>query len=483
MEKLFSPRSIAFIGASNSMSKWGGIVLHNLKAGGYDGEVYPVHPREKEVHGYKAYASLAEVPGEVDLAILSIPASAIPGVLEDCVNKRIPAGVVISAGFAELGEEGHRLQEEMVRIARGGDMVLVGPNGQGLSVPASRLHPWFPVFKPEPGAVGIASQSGNVSTSLAEQLGEFGFGCSKVVSAGNCADLSWDDYLEYFRSDPATKVIVLYIEGLNHENFFKAAKRASLEKPVVIFKSGRSDAGTRAAASHTGVLAGSDSVFDSACRQAGLVRAQTLEEAVITAASFVSTPLPAGRRVGFITGGGGYGVIAADAAARAGLDVVRLSERTIDKLREHLPPWWAPNNPVDMVAGLRYGGPRELVPILMESGEVDGVILLGVGWIYSMIDSISFETDFRNPGAELEGRLNRDVEYCGLMAEYFHRWGKPLIMTSAVARLAVRRGYPGLLKILGRGIMLYPTIEDSVRTFSALADRRGFLEREGVLTE
>jgi len=480
MEKIFSPRSVAFVGASNNLGKWGGIIFRNLLDGGYEGEIYPVNPKEETVQGLKAFRAVAEISGDIDLAIFTIPSAAVPAAIKECVRKKVPAGIVITAGFAELGGDGAREQEEMVRLARSGGMVLVGPNGQGISSPRAKLHPWMPVLKPEPGVIAVASQSGNVSTVVAEELADFGFGCSKAVSAGNCADLSWPDYLEYFRQDPETRVIVLYVEGVGDgPAFFKAAKAAALEKPVVIIKSGRTQAGAVAAASHTGVLAGSDQVFSAACRQAGLIRAETIEDAVIMAASFVKTPLPAGRKVGVITGGGGFGVIAADACLRLGLDVVKLSDETIGKLKAHLPPWWSPNNPVDMVAGIGYGGPRELIPILMDSGEVDGVILLGIGWIYSMLDSVTSKIDFRNPEDKtLLARLDHDLKYNEMLRDYFFQFKKPLLMTSTMARLAVRRGYPGLLKLVNDGIMLYPTIEDSIRAFGALAERGRFLQQE-----
>ena len=483
MEKFFSPRSIAFVGASNSIGKWGGIIYRNLIGGGYEGAIYPVNPREEKVVELKAYRSVLDIPGEVDLAIFTIPAAAVQDAISDCIKKGIRAGIVITAGYSELGAKGRVLQDEMVKKARAGGMVLIGPNGQGISVPRQKLHPWMPLFKPDPGVIGIASQSGNVSTALSEQLAEFGFGCSKVVSAGNCADISWPDYLEYFRQDPETKVILLYIEGLdNGREFLKAAKKTALEKPVVLVKSGRTEAGTSAAASHTGVLAGSEEVFTASCRQAGIVRVDTIEESVFAAATFVATPLPHGRRVGMITGGGGFGVIAADAATQLGLDLIKFSDETIEKLRKHLPPWWAPNNPVDMVAGIGFGGPRELVPILMESGEVDGVILLGIGWHYSMVDAVNAKVDYLSlDNEEVRKRFEHEIKYSGLLTDYARRWGKPLLMTSSVARLAVRRKYASLVKLLEEGIMVYPTIEDVVKAFSYLADRYSFLKREGML--
>jgi acyl-CoA synthetase (NDP forming) len=478
MENFFSPRSIAFVGASNNRQKWGGIVFRNLRRGGYEGKIYPVNPGEDEVQGHKAYPTVSSIPGDVDLAIFTIPAGRIVDSISDSVSKGVKAGLVISAGFAELGDQGRTLQAEMVQSARAGGMVLIGPNGQGIAVPRTKLYPWMPAFRPDPGPIGIACQSGSVSTVLSQRLAEFGFGSSKVVSAGNCSDIGWPDYLEYFREDPDTRVILLHIEGIEDgQTFFQAARRAALVKPVVVVKAGRTKAGMSAAATHTGALAGSDRVFSAACRQSGIIRMEKMEEAVIMAAGLVSTPLPAGRRVAIITGGGGFGVIGADAAAQAGLDVVRLSEETIAKLRERLPSWWAPNNPVDLVAGLGYADTVDLIPILMESREVDGVLSLGMGWIYSMLDPLNSETAVtKTDNKVIRMLVDRDVEHGKRMAEYCRKWGKPLLVTSNVARLAVRRGYAGLLEIIGQKFVVYPTIEEAVMAYAAMADRYDFLK-------
>ena len=480
MEKIFSARSVAFVGASNNRAKWGGIIFRNLHRGGFRGNLYPVNPGENEVQGYKAYPTVSSIPAEVDLAVFTIPAHLIPEAISDCVRKGVKAGVVITAGFSELGEQGRALQAEMLRRAKSGGMVLVGPNGQGIAVPKAKLFPWIPAIQPDPGEIGIASQSGNVSTVICEQLAELGFGCSKVISAGNCADLGWTDYLDYLGRDPDTRVILFYMEGLEDgRSFFRAAREASQAKPIVVLKSGRTEAGTRAASSHTGVLAGSDQTFSSSCRQAGITRAESLEEAVLLAATFVSTPLPAGRRLGIVTGGGGYGVLAADAAARVGLDLVRLSSDTIEKLRKHLPPWWSPNNPVDMAAGLgAYGGPMDLIPILMESGEVDGMIFMSAGWVYTMLDPLNAKDGFHRPeGQEVQYLLQEDVKFCQRLADYARSCGKPLLIQSNTARLAVRRQYAGLLRIIAQQITLYPGIDDAARAFSALAQRQDFLTR------
>ncbi len=482
MEKIFSPKSVAFIGASKKMSKWGGIVFFNIITGGFKGKLYPVNPKEETIHGLTVYRSVLDIPDKVDLAVLVIPSNIVPDTISECVTKGIQAAIVITAGFAELGDEGKALQDEMIRRARAGNMVLIGPNVQGIAVPGSNFYPWLPSFKPKPGSIGIASQSGGLSTEMSDQLAEYGFGCSKVISAGNCADLSWPDYLAYFRNDPETKVVLFYMEGVRDgQRFFKEVKRTSLKKPVIILKSGRTEAGTRAASSHTGSMAGSDSMFDAACKQAGVIRVKNVKEAVIMAAAFVKTPLPKGRRVCILTGGGGHGVLTADAAAEKGLKLEPISETTIEKLRKHLPPWWSPNNPVDMVAGLGYGGPEEIIPVLMESGEFDGIIYNSIGWVYTMLDTIDAPLTEENAKSNffkrlLEDNIKLSERLLGFMATY----DVPLLVNARTMDLAIRRNYKALLMFLDKNIMLYPTPDDIVNVFAALADRYDFLKAEGV---
>ncbi len=481
MEKIFTPRSVAFIGASNKLSKWGGIVFMNILSGGFKGALYPVNPKESTIHGHQAFGSVSDIPGDIDLAILVVPASAIPDTISQCVEKGIKAGIVITAGFAELGEEGRVLQVEMLRRARAGGMILVGPNGQGIASSSACFYPWLPAFKPDKGVIGIASQSGGISTELSESLAEYGFGCSKVISAGNCADLSMADYLDYFHNDSETEVILLYVEGLQDgRKFLQAAKRAALKKPVVLVKSGRTDAGVRAALSHTASLSGADEMFDAACKQAGINRVRTVDEAVVLAASFVRIPLPKGRRLGILTGGGGHGVLMADTAASSGVELVELSETTIENLKPILPPWWKPNNPVDMVAGMGYGGPLKILPLLLESGQFDGIIYNGIGWTYTTLDPVNAPFDV-NSASEgfIKDRLDEAKEIGEAILNLIENSDIPLFVTSKATHLAIRRNYESILAFFNRNVMLFSS-ENVIGAFSAMADRYEFLKTEGI---
>ncbi len=276
-QPLFDPKSIAFIGASNSPGKWGCIVLKNLINGGYPYPIYPVNPKEKEVLGLKSWGNVKDLPETPDLVVIVIPPPAVPQAIEDCVKKGILAGLVITAGFAEVGTEGEKLQQEMLGKARKGGMILVGPNCNGILRPSKRLFPQMPAVFPETGPVSVVSQSGNVATSLSQRANKTGFGVSCVVSSGNEADLHCEDFFEFLAEDPQTHVIISYIEGFrNGRRFFDRAGRITAKKPLVMLKAGGTDAGAQAAMSHTASLAGSDSAFAGACRQCGIIRAHTL---------------------------------------------------------------------------------------------------------------------------------------------------------------------------------------------------------------
>lgn len=378
-EPLFNPRSVAFIGASNNTQKWGFIILANLVKGGFRGRIYPVNPRESAVMGLKSFKSVEDIPEIPDLAVIVVPPSSVPSVVKECTSKGIRAGVVITAGFAEVGSEGKRLQREMVEIARSGGMILVGPNCNGIMNPSTKLHPQMPPIFPPPGPIAIVAQSGNVASSIVRRALLRGFGCSKYVSSGNEADLHCEDYIEYLAEDPQTRVILSYIEGFKDgSRFFRTAKAVTQKKPIVVLKVGETPAGAQAARSHTASLAGSSAVFDAVCKQAGILRAGDLDELVNIGVALLTQPLPQGPRVGILTAGGGWGVLAADACAKLGLDVVPLPQETLSELDRLLPAWWNRGNPVDLVAGVRGELALKSLEALVRCPAVDGVILMGV---------------------------------------------------------------------------------------------------------
>jgi acetate---CoA ligase (ADP-forming) len=379
LEPLFNARSVTFVGASNDPTKWGFNTLKHIIDGGFQGKIYPVNPKESEILGLKVYKTIADLPETPDLAVIIVPPPAVPAVINECVSKGVKAGIIITAGFAELGGEGTRLQQEIVEIAGNGGMVFVGPNCNGVMSPWNNQYVQFPSFFVPPGPVAVIAQSGNVMDSLALQILNHGFGCSACIASGNEAVLHCEDYLEYLAGDPYTKVILSYIEGFkNGERFLAVARKVSKKKPIVMLKAGKTAAGAQAAASHTAALAGSDSVFDAVCKQSGVIRARSLDEMLNIGLALLRQPLPQGRRLGIVTAGGGWGVLAADACAQLGFDVVRLPEGTINELDKILPAWWNRGNPVDLVAGAGADNLFKAVDLVMQCPGVDALMFLSL---------------------------------------------------------------------------------------------------------
>jgi acyl-CoA synthetase (NDP forming) len=376
---LFNPSSIALLGASRDPGKWGFAVLNNLINGGFEGKGYPVNPKEDEILGLRSYPSVADVPEIPDLAVIVVPPRSVLEVVKECVNKGVKAGIVITAGFAELGERGAKLEREVLDAARAGGMMLVGPNCNGIMNPFEKLYIQFPPYFVPPGPIAIVAQSGNVVDALARQIMLRGLGCSICISSGNEADLHIEDYLEYLTGDSRTRVILGYTEGFKDgKRFFEVAREVSREKPIVMIKPGTTSAGAKASLSHTASFAGSDAVFGAVCKQSGIVRVNNLEDLLNLGIAFLRQPLPKGRRVGIVTGGGGAGVLTADACAELGLDVVALPEETIKELDSFMPAWWSRNNPVDLVAGSSPDTSFRAVETVLRCRSVDGVIMMSI---------------------------------------------------------------------------------------------------------
>jgi len=325
-EYLFNPRSVAFIGASQKPYKWGFLIPLDMLDRGYEGKVYLVNPREKEIFGLPVHKSIMDVPGEVDLAFVTVPAPSVLDVVRQCARKGVHAILIITAGFGEIGDEGKAAQEEAAAVARDAGMLMVGPNCAGLLSPRpSRFYASMPAVEPKPGSISVVSQSGNVCGTIMRLCVHHGIGLARLVSSGNEAFLQTEDFFEYYAADPLTSVVMSYVEGVRDgRRFLDAAKQCSQKKPIVMLKVGKTDAGTRAAQSHTGALAGSAEVFSGACRQAGVIQVTDVQEMFDVAVAFARQPLPKGHRVGIISEGGGWGVLAADACAEVGLDVLSL---------------------------------------------------------------------------------------------------------------------------------------------------------------
>lgn len=424
---LLDPQSIAFVGASNSPGKWGNIVFKNIINGGFRGNIYPINPKEKEILGKTAYSNIKDLPEIPDLAVLLVPHQATLTAIEECVNKGVRAGLIITAGFAEVGYKGKLLQDEIVKKAKEGGMILVGPNCNGLIRPSKKLFPEMPSVFPSAGALGIVSQSGNVAMSMGRRSIVTGIGVSTVISSGNEADLHCEDMIEFLAEDSETEVIACYIEGFKDtRRFLTVAKEVSKKKPIVILKAGETPAGARAALSHTAALAGSSAVFDGACHQTGMIRVHSIDDLFNTSIGFLNQPIASGNRTAILTTGGGFGVLAADVCSNYGLEIVDLSNSTVSALAKNLPPWWNPGNPVDMLAGNSEGAIIKSLEILLNADETDCILMMGVSGL-----SKTGPLPYTASDKEAETHAQQTIEHLTTalkeIREMSHHYKKPVV--------------------------------------------------------
>ncbi len=381
VRRFLEPRSVALVGASRKRGTVGGELLHNL-LDGFTGTVYPVNPAAESVQSVRAYPDVASIPEPIDLAVVAVPAEHVTAVARDCAAKGVPALVVISAGFAESGAEGRERETELLEICRDSGIRLIGPNCLGVfnTAASQRLNATFAPETPPVGDIGFLSQSGALGLALIGLAGERGLGLSSFASIGNRADVTGNDVLEYWDSDPGTAVALLYIESFSDpRRFSRVAQRVGRNKPIVVVKSGRSQAGSRATSSHTGaMLAASDVTVDALFHQAGVIRTDSLAEMMDVASLLASQPLPEGRRVGIVTNAGGPGAMCADACEASGLEVPELSPEVQAKLRGFLAEHAAVANPVDMIATASAEQFRQSIEALAESDEIDALIVIFV---------------------------------------------------------------------------------------------------------
>jgi acetyl coenzyme A synthetase (ADP forming)-like protein len=376
-DTMLRPRSIAVIGASENPSKVGYAVLANLLAENFPGDIYPINLKKDTILGKKCYPTLKDVPGVIDLAVIIVTREHVLQVVKDCIAKRVPSIITITAGFAETDEEGKRLQQELARLVREGKITHMGPNCLGLINPWEKLNAAFGQAAGEPGHIGLFSQSGALITALQDWAATNQLGFSLVASIGNKATLDEVDFLEYLKDEPNTRVIASYLEDIHDgQKFMKIAEKVSKKKPIIILKSGRTQAGAKAASSHTGSLAGADMAYNCAFERTGIIRVDSIEHLFDVASALAYQPLPEGDRIAVVTNAGGPGIMMADVLEMAGLQVARLKKETKEKLAAILPHAASIHDPVDVLGdakGDRYG---EALRILVESDDNDGLIVI-----------------------------------------------------------------------------------------------------------
>ena len=374
---LFHPNAVAIVGASNKPDKVGHVILKNVIKHGFAGKIYPVNPKEQQIAGLPCYNSLVQVPDKVDLAIITVPAKACLDVMEDCGKTGIKHVVVITAGFKEVGPEGLELEKKLLFICKKYGIRMVGPNCVGIMDTHTPLNATFAAGFPLQGDIAFISQSGAMLVSIMDWSKTIGLGFSRVFSLGNKADLNEADFIDAIADDPLSKVILCYIEDVhNGKHFLEVVSRTAKKKPVIILKSGTSQAGAQAASSHTGALAGSDLAYETAFTQAGIVRARSMTELFDLATCFSYQPLPKGDRVAIVTNAGGPGIVASDIIENTGLSMARFDKETLDALRSYLPAQANIYNPVDVIGDAKADRYAFALEAVLKDPYVDSVVVM-----------------------------------------------------------------------------------------------------------
>lgn len=448
LRSLLSPRSVAVIGASRHPGTIGYLLFQCILQSGFTGTAYPVNPNASSVLSVKTYPSVLDIPGDVELAIIAVPAEIVANVADECGRKGVRALVVISDGFKERGPEGASRENELRDIILGHGMRLVGPNCMGVinTDPSVQLNATFSPVYPPRGNVAFLSQSGAMGLVVLEYASDLDMGISIFVSVGNRADISSNDLLQYWEQDPATKVILLYLESFgNPQKFGRIARRVAAKKPIVVVKGGSTQAGSRAASSHTGALATSDVASDMLFRHAGIIRVNLMEELFDVATLLSNQPLPKGRRLVIVTNGGGPGIIAADAAARHGLLVPELHAETVARLKSVITRDIRISNPLDTTASGTAAEFRDILKLLADDHGNDAALVIFIPPVVA--DTAAMEDAIRHA------------------APRFRRHRKPLL-----ACFLGQRGFKAKLGSSGRFVPCYPFPEEAVSALAKAVD-------------
>jgi acyl-CoA synthetase (NDP forming) len=479
---LFEPRGVIVAGASTHPGKFGFVSLHNILASGYQGAVAATNRDGAEVLGIQTVADLADVPdGPWDLLFVCTPAAANPDLVRSAAARGVRAAFVTSAGYGEAGETGIAAQVELVALCDELGMLLAGPNGQGVVSTPAQLCAQIVAPYPPAGAIGVASQSGNFVSSFQNYAVQTGVGISRAVSAGNAAAVGVADYLDFYADDPATSVGLAYVEGVpDGRTFLQRMASVAARKPLVLVKGGATAGGQRAAASHTGSLATDDRVFDGACRQAGITRAATVEEAFEAAATFATQPLPAGPRVVVMTTAGGWGVVTADAITRSTLELAELPADLLASIDGKLPPRWSRNNPVDLAGGETRDTIPEVLELIASHESVDAVIQLGVGIQANQARLMRDGRFYPDHGLEriVAYHERQDERFAQAAHEISLATGKPILLATELAVADPTNAAPASVRATGR--LCYASANRAVLALEHAWQRSRWLAARGL---
>jgi acetyltransferase len=480
---LFEPRGVIVAGASSHPGKFGFVALHNILAGGYAGKVGATNLEGTSVLGIDTVASVDDLgDGPWDLVFVCTPAAANPDLLRACARRGVRAAFLTSAGYGEAGEEGRVAERELVALADELGILLAGPNGQGVVSTPARLCAQIVAPNPPPGRIAIASQSGNFVSSFENWAAQTGVGVSRAVSAGNAAALGIADYLDWYARDDESAVSLAYVEGVaDGRALYERLAAVSRVKPVVLVKGGTTAGGQRAAASHTGSLASDERVFAGMCRQAGVTRAVTIEEAFEAAATFATQPLPAGPRTAVVTTAGGWGVVTADAIARdGGLELAALPDDLLAAIDEHLPPRWSRNNPIDLAGGET----RDTIPVVLElvarHPAIDAVVYLGLGIQSNQARLARAGGFYPDHGLEriVAYHERQDARFAQAAADIADATRKPILTATELAIAAPDNPGPATVRATGR--LCYSSANRAVTALGHLWRYARFRQTRGL---
>ncbi len=446
-KSFFNPKSIAVIGASHEPKKLGYIVFSNFVKGKFKGKAYAVNPNTKSILGKKSYKSVLDIPGRVDLAIVMVPAKIVSLVLKECVKKKVESVIIISAGFAETGNQGKRMENELKRIISGTKTKVIGPNCLGVYDTSSQVDTLFlsreRCGRPKQGNISFISQSGAVGSTILDWMANEKIGMSKFISYGNAMNIDESDLIEFLGEDKSTKVILAYLEGIESsgEKFIKIAKKVSKKKPIIVLKAGKTKKGMQAVSSHTGSLAGSGQVYSGAFKQANVIEADNWEELLDFALAFSTQPIPKGNRIAVVTDGGGFGVLATDEAEKRGLLLLEPSEKLKQKMRKLMPSYVSLHNPIDLTGDADAKRYKLAIEECMKSKEFDGVIAITLFQVPTL-------------GKEI-------VDY---LVAIKRKYKKPLLACAAGGKFSNELSD----KLIEKRIPVYSTPERAVRAMKAM---------------
>ncbi len=478
----FYPKTIAFVGASALPGKWGHLLPTNAYAGGFKGEIFLINPKGGKIMGRHVYKTIGDIEGDVDLAVVTVPAARVMDLIPLLEKKHVKGMVLITSGFREVGDQGRQLEDEIMAAARKAGILVIGPNTMGLCNPHASLYVSGANALPLPGSTALVSQSGNLGTQLLAFAEQQGIGIRVFVGSGNEAMITIEDYMQALEPDELTRTVVLYIESVKDgRRFFESAAQLSKNKPVVLLKGGRTQVGERAASTHTGAMASDAGVFNAACTQAGIIQVEQPMELLDMSTVFSSLPMPKGGRVAIMTLGGGWGVVTTDLCSEYGLEVPKLSREIIERLNKSLPSFWSHDNPVDIVGERDPEIPMICLEELLKWDGCDAVIHLGIHGRRILFNAMAKAVLKTDPGITREtadifmaGYIKEEEDYTRYIVEMTNKYNKPVIGVSLLTDERSRTLYP--YDDLDYKGVFFPSPERAVKALAGMVRYRNWLD-------